>query len=65
MEGALSQMKKILIIFPKKFCLEQMDNLGPKMAHPHNSGPAASKNFFLTLRNKKGEQVNQSNDDLY
>ena len=33
-------MKVILIIFSKKIVWGKKIILGPKMAHPHNSGPA-------------------------
>ena len=35
-------MEIILMSFPKNYCLEQMGHLGPRMAHPHNSGSAVS-----------------------
>ena len=31
-------MEIILMTFPEKSCLAQLDHLGLKMAHPHNSG---------------------------
>ena len=31
-------MEIILMTFPEKSCLVQLDHLGLKMAHPHNSG---------------------------
>ena len=65
MKGANSQMKIILLIFSKKkFCLGQMDHFGPKkwMAHPHNSR-YLSKIFLKILHNKKGQQVDESNNN--
>ena len=38
MKGANKYMEIILMTFPEKSCLAQLDHLGLKMAHPHNSG---------------------------
>ena len=44
-------MRVILIIFPQKnWC--KWTILGPKMVHPHNTGPAVKN--FLILHSEKG-----------
>ena len=41
-----------------------MGHFGPKIAHPHNSGSAV-RIFFKILPNEKGQQVDESNNNLY
>ena len=40
MKGGNRYMEIILMAFPKKSCLWQVDHLGAKMVCPHNSGSA-------------------------
>ena len=62
MKGANRQMKMILIIFQEKFVWGKWTILGPKMAHPYNSGWAVII-FFLILHNEKGQQADESNNN--
>ena len=60
MKGANRQMRMMSIIFQKKFVWGKWTFLGPKMAHPHNSGSAVR--IFLNF--EKGQQVDESNNNV-
>ena len=48
-------MRMILIIFQKKFVWGKWTILGPKMVHPHNSGPDVR--IFFNFAQSKGPIV--------